>query len=228
MPILWSTGAVAMPRWMAWLRIAILVALIVGGFLAVTTTGSLSADRVRDIVGSLGSTEGPLVFIVVAAVLVAVMFPLPPIAAAAGILFSTVTGTAVTAVGAVLGAAGCFLIARNLAADAADTVGGVRFQRTHRWIDERGFAAVFLTRVAPMPYSLVSYLAGLTRVPLHTFSAATAIGVLPRVYAYTAIGGNLTHLNSPQARIAFAILVGMFLIGLLLMVRDHRKTPHSN
>ena len=53
-----------------------------------------------------------------------------------------------------------------------------------------------------MPYNLVNYAAGLTPVRLGAFVAATALGVAPRAFAYTALGGSLGDLGSPEAIVA--------------------------
>ena len=52
------------------------------------------------------------------------------------------------------------------------------------------------------------------------FAAATALGTAPRAFAYTALGGSLGDLRSPEAVIAVAVLVGMGTLGLLLLARD--------
>ena len=46
-------------------------------------------------------------------------------------------------------------------------------------------------------------------MPLLTFAAATAIGCAPRAFAYTALGGSLSNLGSPEAIAAFAVLIVM-------------------
>jgi uncharacterized membrane protein YdjX (TVP38/TMEM64 family) len=58
---------------------------------------------------------------------------------------------------------------------------------------------------------------------LRSFVAATAIGVAPRAFAYTALGGTLGDLRSPQAIVAVAVLVVMALVGLAFAARDVRR-----
>jgi uncharacterized membrane protein YdjX (TVP38/TMEM64 family) len=80
---------------------------------------------------------------------------------------------------------------------------------------------VLYARIAPgVPYTLVNYAAGLTPIALRTFVAATALGVAPRAFAYTALGGSLGSLRSPEALIAVAVLVVMAAVGLALARRD--------
>ena len=67
---------------------------------------------------------------------------------------------------------------------------GPRLLALRAWVGARGFQRVLLARIAPgMPYNLVNYAAGLTPVALGVFAPATAIGVAPRAFAYTALGG---------------------------------------
>ena len=71
-----------------------------------------------------------------------------------------------------------------------------------------------------MPYSLVNYAAGLTPILLRSFVAATAIGVAPRAFAYTALGGSLGDLGSPEAIVAVVVLVLMAVVGAAFGGRD--------
>jgi uncharacterized membrane protein YdjX (TVP38/TMEM64 family) len=95
-------------------------------------------------------------------------------------------------------------------------------------VGRRGFLSVLYARIAPgVPYSLVNYAAGLTPMLLRSFVAATAIGVAPRAFAYTALGGSLGDLSSPEALIAIGVLVAMSLLGLVLARRDVRRARRS-
>ena len=180
------------------------------------STGDLSADRVRDWVDGYGAA-GPLVFIAVSACLTCALFPGPLLAGASGLLFGTALGTPVSIVAATHGATMAFSIARWLAHDAVERLAGPRLQRLRAWIGTRGFLSVLYARLLPgVPYTLVNYAAGLTPVRLGSFVAATAIGCSPRAFAYTALGGSLDDLTSPEAIIAVCLLGVMGIAGILL------------
>lgn len=70
-----------------------------------------------------------------------------------------------------------------------------------------------------MPFTAVNYAAGLTRVPLATFLAVTAVAVSPRAFAYAALGGSLDDLGRPEALVAIGVLIAMAVGGLLLLRR---------
>jgi uncharacterized membrane protein YdjX (TVP38/TMEM64 family) len=200
-------------------RVALLMALVVGAFVVVASTGRLSSDRVRDWMDGYG-VLGPLVFILVSASLTTALFPGPLLAGASGLLFGTWLGTPVSVASATLGATLAFCIARFVAHDAVETLQGRRLAALRAFVGRRGFLSVLYARIVPgVPYSLVNYAAGLSPVPLRTFAAATALGCAPRAFAYTALGGSLDDLGSPEAIVAIVVLVVMGVAGLVLARR---------
>jgi uncharacterized membrane protein YdjX (TVP38/TMEM64 family) len=202
----------------------ILAALVVAAFVVVASSGNLSAQRVRDWIDGYG-VAGPLVFIAVSAALTPALFPGPLLSGASGLLFGTALGTPISIIAATLGAVLAFSLARRLAHDAVEQLQGPRLAALRAWVGRRGFLSILYARIAPgIPYSLVNYAAGLSPVPLRTFAAATAIGCAPRAFAYTALGGNLDNLRSPEAIIAVVVLVVMTVAGLVLGRGDLRRT----
>ncbi|MDX6685863.1 MAG: hypothetical protein QOF86_1991 [Baekduia sp.] len=206
----------------------ILVALIAGAFVLVASSGSLSARRVQHWVDGYGAA-GPLVFIAVSATLTVCLFPGPLLAGASGLLFGTALGTPVSIAAATLGAVLAFLLARRIAHDAVVELQGRRLAALRAWVGRRGFLSVLYARLAPgLPYNLVNYAAGLSPVTLRAFTAATALGCAPRAFAYTALGGSLNDLGSPEAIIAIVVLVIMAVAGLVFGRRDlKRQAPGS-
>jgi uncharacterized membrane protein YdjX (TVP38/TMEM64 family) len=203
-------------------RVLLLVMLIAAAFVLVTSTGKLSSDRVRDWMDGFG-VAGPLVFIVVSALLTPALFPGPLLAGASGLLFGTWLGTPVSIVSATLGAVLAFCLSRWIAHDAVQQLEGRRIAALRAFIGRRGFLSILYARIAPgVPYSMVNYAAGLSPVALRTFAGATALGCAPRAFAYTALGGSLDDLGSPEAIAAIVVLVVMALGGGIVAGRDLR------
>ncbi|MDP2710213.1 MAG: TVP38/TMEM64 family protein [Solirubrobacteraceae bacterium] len=206
----------AAARW----RVAALTTALACVFLLVASSGGLSSERVRDAIDPLGTAAVPA-FILCSALLTCALFPGPLLAGASGLLFGTALGTPVAIASATLGGVLAFCIARFVAHDAVEALAGRRLRPVQEWIERRGFWAVLYARIAPgVPYTLVNYVAGLTRVSLLAFAAATALGVAPRAFAYAALGGSLQDLGSPEAIVAIAALVLMALTGILLVRRE--------
>ena len=203
----------------AQLRLVSLAAALGTFVLVFALTGSFSSHRIRDWIDGFGAA-GPLVFIVVSSLLTVVLFPGPLLSAASGLLFGTALGTPVSIVAATTGASLAFALSRWWAHDAVvETFGHHRRLIALRaWVGARGFESVLLARVAPgMPYNLVNYAAGMTPVALGTFALATLIGVAPRAFAYTALGGSIGNLGSPAAIVAICLLAAEGALGIWLL-----------
>ncbi len=205
------------PRRSARLRLAVFAGIVLVLFIAATAGGQLpSAEEVRDRADGLGAV-GPLVFIPAGAALLCLFVPGPVVAGSAGLLFGTAAGTPIALAVVVLGAMTQMSISRYLAGDAAAQLLPARVKRFDRFIEERGFWAVFYMRLAPgIPYNLVNYGAGLTSLKLRSMAAGTAVGAAPRSFAWVALGGSLDDLGAPEAKVAIAVLVVMALGGALV------------
>jgi uncharacterized membrane protein YdjX (TVP38/TMEM64 family) len=202
------------------LAVAAAVALVV---LVVRPTPDAMRDAVADVRGWVDDAGllAPVAFVAVSALLTPLMFPGPILAGASGLLFGTALGFLLSLLSAVLGASLAFIIARAVGGDALERIAGRRVLAAYELVSRRGFVSVLYARIAPgVPYSLVNYAAGLTRIPLAVFAAATALGAAPRAFAYTALGGSLGDLRSPEAAIAVAVLVVMGAAGLALLYRE--------
>jgi uncharacterized membrane protein YdjX (TVP38/TMEM64 family) len=210
------------------LRLAGLAVAVVVAFAVVARSGDLSAERVRAWVDDAG-VWAPLAFVLVSASLTVVVFPGPLLAGASGLLFGTAAGFPLSLTAAVLGASAAFLIARAAGGDALEQVAGRRVRAARDAISRRGFLSVLYARIVPgVPYNLVNYGAGLTAIPLRVFAAATALGAAPRAFAYTALGGSLDDLGSPEAIAAIAVLVVMALGGLVALRRSGSAAGSSS
>ena len=173
--------------------------------------------RVRDWVDGYGAA-GPLVFIACRRSLTVVLFPGPLLAGASGLLFGTALGTPVSIV---VGDA------RRDAGVLPRRAGG-RTTRSSRSPARgsrrcaRGSGAAASSPCSTRgsrracPYTLVNYAAGpdagraARRSPPRRRSACA-----PRAFAYTALGGSLGDLGSPEALVAIGVLVVMAVVGLV-------------
>lgn len=211
-----------MTRRSARLRLGALAGTLATVLAVLALTGSLQPERVRDWVDGFGLL-GPVAFVLVSSLLTVALFPGPLLAGASGLLFGTALGTPLSIIAATLGASLAFSLSRWWAHDAVLALAGRRLLALRDWVGRRGFLSVLYARLAPgVPYNLVNYAAGLTPIALRTFAAATAVGVAPRAFAYTALGGSFGDLGSPEAIIALCVIVTMAITGLVLARRDLR------
>lgn len=187
-----------------------------------------SARHFRNEFAGLG-VWGPLVVIAAYTLLTCAFVPGPVLAGAGGLLFGTALGTGVATLSATLGASAAFLIARALAQRSYGALVRGRLRDWTARIEGRGFLAVLYARIVPgAPFALISYAAGLTRVGLRYFAGATAIGALPRAFAYAALGGSIGNYSSPQALVAIGVLVAMGVGAAALLWYTRRQARGRN
>ena len=136
----------------------------------------------------------PVVFILGYAVATVAFIPGSALTVAAGAIFGVVEGTIYTLVGATLGASAAFLLARYVARGAIERriSGNPRFAAIDKAVGREGFKIVALLRLSPvLPFNLLNYALGLTRVRfLHYLAASVAMlpGTLLYVYSGAAVG----------------------------------------
>jgi uncharacterized membrane protein YdjX (TVP38/TMEM64 family) len=204
-------------------RVRVLAFLALAGTLAAVAalSGKLpSASDVRDFGEGLG-WAGFVLWIPITAVLNALFVPGPVLAGAAGLLFGTWLGTAIAIPAAVVTACFEMAIGRYIAGAEVGRILPERVRRVDEFLERRGFWAVLYVRLTPgLPYTLVNYGAGLTRLRFRDMAAGTAVGAAPRTFAYVALGGSLGNLDSPAAIAAIILLVVIGLLGIVLARRQ--------
>jgi uncharacterized membrane protein YdjX (TVP38/TMEM64 family) len=204
------------------LRLIGLVVALGAVALAVLLVIARSPQDVRRAVDDAGAWA-PVAYVLAATLLTCAFFPFPIMAASAGLLFGVTGGTALSITGGTLGALAAFLIARYVAREGAEDLAGDRLTRVRAFVARRGFVAVLYARIFPgVPRDLANYVFGITRVGFAAYALATVLGIAPRAYAYTALGGTLGDLTSTQSIVAVSVLVAMGALGLALVALERR------
>ena len=198
-------------------RIALYAAVVGVIFGIAAATGSIpSSDEVRDFGDDLGPLA-PFLYVPLFALanfLIAWMI----LAGAAGLLFGTAAGTPLALAGVTLAALAQMAVSRRLAGEHRGGLLPRRTKQIENFLTENGAVAVMESRIVPLlPWGLVNYSAGLTHLRYRDMALGTVIGAAPKVFAYTALGGNLDDLDSPEAITAIALLVILGIAGALFV-----------
>jgi uncharacterized membrane protein YdjX (TVP38/TMEM64 family) len=198
----------------------VLVLAVLGIVLLALRTPGCSAEAgaatCMEVLAQAAGPAGPV--LIVLALAGAVIFsPVPngPIAVAAGMIYGTALGAALTLAGAVLGALAAFSIGRWLqySPGANRHVPGVAWLARPRPPGAL-MAVVFLSRLVPfISFDAVSYAAGMTSLSLWRFTLATVAGAAPASLIFAAAGPTLL---AQGAALAGAVLVGLTLVPALL------------
>ena len=138
---------------------------------------------------------------------------------AAGAIFGSILGTVWAVIGATIGATLACIVTRYLLRDAVLAKFGSRLEGLNRELETRGLNYLLFLRLVPLfPFFLINLAAGLTRLPLRTFTFGTLIGIIPGGFVYVNAGASLATIDS-LAGIASPRVLGAFaLLGLFALV----------
>ena len=194
-------------------------------FAALVLTGNLpSSEEAHDFVDGLGPFA-PVLFV---PLFVAVNFLVtwPILAGAGGLLFGTAVGTPLVLAGVMLASLAQMAVARRLAGEHRGRFLPERTKRIENFLTENGAVAVMESRIVPLlPWGVVNYSAGVTHLAYRAMAVGTIVGGSPKVFAYTALGGSLDDLTSPEALVAIGLLVILGLAGALFVGRRTGVIP---
>jgi uncharacterized membrane protein YdjX (TVP38/TMEM64 family) len=192
----------------------LLVATVFG---VLAATGSLpTPEEARD----WGEGLGDAAYVAFVPLFVVANFVIwwPILAGAAGLLFGTAVGTPLVLAAVTASSLTQMFVARRLAAGHHGSLLPERTRRVEDFLTRLGPVAVMESRIVPLlPWGLVNFSAGLTRLRYRDLALGTVVGGAPKVFAYVALGGSLTDLSSPEAIVAIALLVTMALLGALFV-----------
>ncbi|HEU4698835.1 MAG TPA: TVP38/TMEM64 family protein [Gemmatimonadales bacterium] len=184
-------------------RMAALAAVVLAAVLAVALVGREAAGLVLRFaawVQDLGGW-GPAAFVAGYVLACVALVPGSLLTLAAGLLFGLVRGTLYVLAGATLGATAAFLVARHLARGrvARWVARDARLAAVDRAVGREGWRLVLLLRLSPVvPFSLLNYALGLTRIPLGPYVLAS-IGMVPGTVLYVYSGTLLRGLADLRA-----------------------------
>src|SRR4051794_29491108 len=149
---------------------------------------------------------------------IVVLFPAEITNLVAGFTYGIPLGLLICGTGWFLSALGTYALGviagRPLIARLA---GPDRVEVAERMMERGGWTFLLLARLLPfVPFSLVGYLAGATRVPLMRFAWTSAIGALPLIAIAVVLGSRLEHFS-----ITDPIVWGSLLLFVLLIALGH-------
>lgn len=126
--------------------------------------------------------------------------------------------------GLILGSIIAFFIARHGGRPVVVRIIGDKWtNKVDGWVTKHGMKAILATRLIPIiPFDLVSYVTGVTKMGFPSYLAATVVGAIPRclflAYAGSVAGGILTSLGT-GLEVVFALGVA----GIVAFMYMERK-----
>jgi uncharacterized membrane protein YdjX (TVP38/TMEM64 family)/rhodanese-related sulfurtransferase len=175
----------------------------------------LDAARIAALVAAAG-IWGPLVFMALFAAATILFVPGIVFGLAGGALFGPVWGSLWNLLGATLGAAAAFALARYVVGDRVRARAGGALKRVVEGVEAEGWRFVALARLVPLvPFNLLNYVLGLTRIDFARYVIASLVCMIPGTVAYTWLG------HAGKAALggeSDAVRYGLLALGLLALI----------
>lgn len=198
----------------------VITAGVVAAALVIVTLIGLPSPRRLDGHG-LGAA---LLYIVVYALATLLPVPKALFSLTAGVLFGPIAGIGVTLVGTTIGATAAFALSRVLGRMPFEQVAGDRLAWLDDLLERHGLSAMIGLRLVPLvPFTLLNYAAGLTRMVVWRYVVATIVGVAPGASLYVLLG---VWGRSPGAWPILVSLTGLALVWVVaaLLIRTGRAS----
>jgi uncharacterized membrane protein YdjX (TVP38/TMEM64 family) len=184
-----------------WTGVAVTVAGILVGVavaLAIPSLRGAMSDAIHGNTAAVrhdlnGNAAGVLLVLWLAMVHVIVWYPAEILDAATGYVFGFGVGFPLMLGSWILSGLVSYAVGRHFARPLLYRVAGEeRFLRLERLIHRGGVTVLLAARLIPiMPFSLMGYVCGATRVPLVRFVWTTAVGYAPITAYFTYVGSKL-------------------------------------
>lgn len=222
----------------------VVLAALIGAVFSLGLDRYLTLDALRDNRAALlkvvetNVVLAALVFVAAYAGAVALSLPGATIMTlAGGFLFGIPLGASLTVVGATIGAAALFLIARSAFGDILRQKAGPFLNRMAAGFEENAFNYLLFLRLVPaFPFWAVNLAPALLGMRLVPFIIATGLGIIPGTVVYSAFGAGLGEIFDAGGEVSLknvlspqllAGLVGLGLLALLpIVIRRWRAKPN--
>lgn len=134
---------------------------------------------------------GPALFALLYVAATVFFLPGSILTVGAGVVFGLVRGFVIVSISATLGATAAFLVGRYLARGwiAGKIEGHPKFKAIDEAVAREGWKIVGLLRLSPVvPFNVLNYAFGVTRVSLRDYVLASWIGMMPGTLLYVYLG----------------------------------------
>lgn len=158
---------------------------------------------------------------------ISILPPIGMLSLAAGLAFGEIRGAILLMAGAVIGTSITFFISRVFGRSFVEKVIRSKFKSLEDLLEKKGFVTILFLRVIPLvPYEVLNYGCGLSKIKFRDYFFATFLGIIPGVIIAVFFGATLGEVGSFRDLISFkfiSALVVLIAVILAPFIYKHLK-----
>jgi len=152
----------------------------------------LTPRAMRDYIQGFGRLAAVVYVIAYALNTVSIIPPIAPLSLSAGLAFGSVWGAIYLMLAAMIGTSLTFTISRFFGRSLIDRLLKGKFKNLDEKLEKNGFMTILFFRVIPLvPYEILNYASGLSKIKFKDYFLATFLGLVPGVVIAAFFGGSL-------------------------------------
>lgn len=185
----------------------------------------LTPDALRHWIGQVGAAAPFLYVALYAANTVTLLPPIGVLSLTAGFAFGPIVGFLGIMVGAMIGTSLTFRIGRRFGRAFVERRLKGKFKSLDAALERNGFSTVLFFRVVPIvPYEVLNYASGLSKIKFKDYGLATFLGLLPGAAVAAFFGDSLTQPFSLRFVAGLAALGILIAIPIVYLQRRRRRS----
>lgn len=195
---------------------------------------SLTPASLRDFIRLFGSLAAWVYIFAYALNTISIMPPIAALSLTAGLAFGALWGAVYLMLGAMIGTTATFLISRYFGRPLIEKILKGKFKDLDVKLANNGFLTILFLRVIPLvPYEVLNYTGGLSRIKFKDYFLATFLGLIPGVVIAAFFGGSLGEIKnfkdifSPKLIIAVGLLAGIIIIPAVYQALNRRSEQRN-
>lgn len=203
------------------LLLAVAGSIVYALFFSGLKRSDISVENIRAFVDGFGFWGPAVLALAYSLRPVAPVLPPLPVAIAIGAIYGLATGMVVVTLGATMSGVFAFSLARFIGRDYIDSLQGTgKIFEVKQRIESGGWASVMVARFLNVPWDVVSYASGVSRIRFADFFIGTAIPAVPLSFIAVYFGSAFGNIRSAADLLTAGPLtaVAVFVAGITLPI----------
>jgi uncharacterized membrane protein YdjX (TVP38/TMEM64 family) len=188
---------------------------------------AITPAAIRDYIAGFGKLAAIIYILAYTLNTISVIPPIAALSLTAGLAFGKLWGAVYLMIAAMLGTSCTFFISRFFGRGLVERLLKGRFKRLDDLLKKRGFATVLFFRIVPIiPYEVLNYAGGLSKMKFKDYFFATLLGLIPGVVIAAFFGGTLGEVRSLKDlfSVEFGVAIGLLILVISIpLIYEYRK-----